>query len=344
MKILFEEEKTIAKHHSGGYREYRIPGILPVKNGLLLTFEARNGEGENNLGDWGDIDIIVLKMEFGKDPVMVLKIGESHLPADGTMRTYNNPVLIPDEDQVHLIYHKNYDDVFCITSKDGGLTWSEPRDIKGDYRKFPWEWTVSATGPGHGVQMKNGRLVAPVWIAQGELKEDGTRRHRPSCAGSVYSDDHGLTWNAGALVPAVHDANETCVVVLEDGRLLFNYRNRNEKKLRVLGLSSDGGKTIERIWAPEELQDPGCFAAMAVCKEGILFSNCNDTQARENLTVKCSKDCGDTWEVVGDVAPVAGYSDIAVVGEDVYVFYERKDYSLNMIGEILLKKGKIVSE
>ena len=68
MKIIPCEEKVIVRHHSGGYREYRIPGILSVGDALLLAFEARNGEGEKNFGDWGDIDIIVLYLEEGKEP------------------------------------------------------------------------------------------------------------------------------------------------------------------------------------------------------------------------------------------------------------------------------------
>lgn len=341
-KIISKEEKVIVKQHSGGYREYRIPGILPVKDALLLTFEARNGEGEENLGDWGDIDIIVLRMEADGETVEVLRIGESALPKDGKLRTYNNPVLIPDGDRTHLIYHKNYDQVYIVTSEDGGKTWSDSREITDVYREFPYKWNVSATGPGHGIQMKSGRLVAPIWIANGKLYEDGTmrREHHPSIAGCVYSDDHGISWHAGALVGGEFCTNETSVTELEDGRLLFNCRN-NEKR-RMLVVSSDGGQTVDRIWWPEELQDPRCFGAVTACDEGVLFVNCDTTEKRVDLKVKLSEDAGETWKTVWEIDPVGGYADIAVAGDDVFVFYERTNYEAGgVIDELVLIRGSI---
>lgn len=340
MRIVLQEERVIARHHSGGYREYRIPGILAVGNALLLAFEARSGEGEKNLGDWGDIDIIVLRLEEGKEPEEVLRIGESTLPEDGTMRTYNNPVLIPDGKKTHLIYHKNYDRVFLVTSQDGGKAWSDSREITDAYREFPYEWNVSATGPGHGIAMKNGRLVAPVWLACGESYGDGLRRkHSPSVAGSVYSDDHGISWHANALVSGVVNANETCVAELGDGRLLFNYRNMNTDKRRVLSLSADGGKTLDAVWQEQGLRDPGCCGGLAACDGGVLFSNCDAQDRRINLSVKFSGDAGRTWEKVWDVDPVGGYSDIAVADGRVYIFYERTHPEVWMISELVLKTG-----
>ena len=340
MKIIPCEEKVIVRHHSGGYREYRIPGILSVGDALLLAFEARNGEGEKNFGDWGDIDIIVLYLEEGKEPREVLRIGESALPADGTMCTYNNPVLIPDGNNTHLIYHKNYERVYIVTSRDGGKTWSDSREITDGYQEFPYEWNVSATGPGHGIQMGNGRLVVPVWLANGAVYEDGMRRkHAPSIAGSIYSDNHGISWHANALVPGVINANETSVAQLSDGRLLFNFRNMNEDKRRVLGLSSDGGKTFDAVWSSEDLRDPGCCSGLAACKGGVLFSNCDAEDKRINLSMKFSNNAGQSWMKVWDIDPSGGYSDIAVVDKRVYIFYERTDPDAGMISELVLKSG-----
>ena len=340
MKIIPYEEQVIARHLTDGYREYRIPGILSVGNALLLAFEARRGENEKNLGDWGDIDIIVLRLENGKKPDEVLRIGESALPADGTMRTYNNPVLIPDGADTHLIYHKNYEQAYIMTSTDGGKTWSGRREITDGYREFPYKWNVNATGPGHGIQMKNGCLIAPVWLADGAVYEDGVRRkHAPSTAGSIYSDDHGISWHANALVPGVVNANETCVAQLSDGRLLFTFRNMNPDKRRVLGLSSDGGRTFDSVWSSDDLRDPGCCAGIAACKEGLLFSNCDSENARVDLTVKFSDDAGQSWKKLWDVDPVGGYSDIAVADRKLYVFYERTDPETGIISELILKTG-----
>lgn len=341
-KIIAQYEKVIVKEHSGGYREYRIPGIIALKNALLLTFEARSGEGEENLGDWGDIDVIVLRLEEGMEPVEVFRYGESTLPKTGELRTYNNPTLIPDGDKTHLIFHKNYDNVYIVTSEDEGRSWSEPREITQYYKKFPYQWTVSATGPGHGLQMKNGRLVAPIWLANGALYEDGSnrRKHGPNMAGCIYSDDHGETWQPGEMIKII-GANETCVAELEDGRLLINSRWRRDLGGRLLTLSSDGARTTEGTVFCEKLNDPGCFGGSASCTGGVLFTNCDSKEKRINVSVKYSTDAGVNWEKIWEVDPVGGYTDIAVSGEDVYVFYERYIYG-SQVKELVLQKGKLV--
>lgn len=345
IRILSEKENIIVKHHSAGYREYRIPGILPVKKALLLTFEARCGEGEENIGDWGDIDILVLRKEEGKEPEEVLKIGESHLPKTGKMRTYNNPVLIPDEDRIHLIYHKNYEQVYIVTSGDEGRTWTEPKEITADYRKTSYEWNVSATGPGHGIRMDNGRLVAPVWFANGKVHEDGMRRdHAPSISGCVYSDDHGETWKVGEPVHGMTNGSETCAAVLPEGKILFNYRNEEKDKHRRLAISSDGGETIDCLWKAEELQDPICCGGMTSCEGRIWFVNCNNADSRTCLTVKCSQDEGIHWESVWNADTFGGYADIAVRKNKIYVFYERHSYDLGLIRELVLKEGSLIDE
>lgn len=200
-----ETEQVIFQSGAGGYREYRIPGILPLKDGaLLLACEAR----AENRGDWGDIDIAVWRREKDGALAQVLCAGQSHLPPDGSMRTYNNPVLVPDGQTVHLIYHRNYGQAFIRSSGDGGRTWGEAREITAAYREFPFAWNVCATGPGHGAAMRDGRLVAAIWLANGETDGGGlTRRHWPSVAGCVYSADHGQTWRAGALAGGMVNGN-----------------------------------------------------------------------------------------------------------------------------------------
>lgn len=341
MRLHTVRERVILKKNSGGYREYRIPGILPAGDAMLFACEAR----AENRGDWGDIDVLVLRAGSDGEPAQVLKIGESALPADGAMRTYNNPVLIPDGDRVHLIYHKNYERAFIATSGDGGLTWGESREITSFYRAFPYAWNVCATGPGHGIRMRGGRLVAPIWLARGELGLDGlTRKHWPSVAGCLYSDDRGLTWHPGALAAPIANGNETAVAELPDGRLLFNYRNMNPERERVLGLSADGGATIHRLWSSEALPDPMCYGSMAATGHRILFANCHSKEKRVDLTVKATADAGDSWETIWSVDAKAGYADMAFANGMVHVFYERYSYEDRMVEELVWKQGEAVSQ
>lgn len=330
-------EKVIARKTSGGYRKYRIPGILCTQDTVFLAYEARAEES----GDWGDIDVIVLRIEQDGTVTELLKIGKSHLPKDGTMRTYNNPTLIPDGKRIHMIFHTNYEHAFITTSDDCGDTWTDPRDITAAYREAKFDWNVCATGPGHGIQMKNGRLVVPIWLANGQVHDDGlTRDHWPSVAGCIYSDDHGNTWHTGMISEGIHDANETSVTELPNGNLLFNFRNRNENHHRILGLSSDGGESIEKYWIPDALIDPMCFGAVATSPDGyVLFANCNSNEKRVNLTLKASSDAGEHWNIVWEIDTVSGYADLAVADDKAYVFYERTSYENHMIEELVLAKS-----
>ncbi|MBE6930611.1 MAG: exo-alpha-sialidase [Ruminococcaceae bacterium] len=339
-----KQEQIVCRAQTGGYGMYRIPGILCHAGVIFLTCEARM-EGS----DWGDIDVVISRVMPDGTVRELLKIGESHLPRIPAMRTYNNPTLIPDGERLHVIYHYNYDRVFIVTTDDMGETWTLPREITDDYRRPDYDWNVSATGPGHGLCTQSGRLVAPIWLAQGEEFENGVREHRPSRAGCVYSDDHGLTWKVGHLTEGIINPNETSVGELPDGTLVFNYRNENWRrdpadKHRMLGFSDDGGETITAYAKPEALIDPVCFGGMVSFGDALLFANCDSQEKRVNLTVKASVDRGESWETIWKVDPMSGYPDIACDGERVYLFYERNDYEKGGIRELVLASAPIVKE
>src|SRR5690606_2417715 len=134
--------------------------------------------------------------------------------------TYNNPVLIADRDgTVHMLFCLEYERVFYQRSGDDGVTWSSPVEITACFDAFKkdYAWKVLATGPNHGIQLKNGRLVVPVWLSTGE----GGNAHRPSVTATVFSDDGGRTWQAGEIAVPCTDTwinpNETVAVELVDG-------------------------------------------------------------------------------------------------------------------------------
>lgn len=171
----------------------------------------------------------------------------------------------------------------------------------------------------------------------GKWPPDGlTRKHWPSVAGCVYSDDHGKTWHAGALAEGMANGNETTVAQLPDGRLLFCYRNMNEARCRMLGLSANG-ETLDALWSCEALPDPMCFGSLAAGEKGVLFGNCASQTARVNATVRYSTDAGAHWNTLWQVDEVAGYIDIAYANRRVYALYERYFPEKRLVGEIVLK-------
>ena len=336
---LFEAER-------GGYKLYRIPGIVVTRKGTVLAYaEARRQTG----GDWDSIDIVMRRSTDGgstfspprvvarvagkveRSPVAVeRKQGE---PSDVT---FSNPVAIADRNgTVHFLFCLEYMRVFYMRSSDDGETFTPPTEITAAFDAFrpEYSWRVAATGPGHGIQLSNGRLLVPVWLSLGT----GGNGHHPSVSATVYSDDHGATWHRGEIAvlntPQFPDPNETTAAQLADGRVMLNVRTEARENRRTIVTSRDGATH----WSPPRLQpdlpDPVCFASilrLSTRKIGgtnrLLFSNPeNLTRAdghetvgkdRKNLTIHLSYDEGETWTVKRTVeAGIAGYSDLAVLAD-----------------------------
>jgi len=239
----------------------------------------------------------------------------------------NNPVCLTDRETgvVHLLYGHAYARVFHCASYDDGLTWTAPREITatlGALRDAPalYDWGVVAVGPGHGIQLAGGRLLAPVWVSTSH-----SHAHQPSRTGVIYSDDHGATWFVGELVPdELPNCNEAAAVELADGRVLLSMRHQGPS-LRAETVSSDGISGWARPWLDEALYEPQCYASILrwtlPCGDEpgrILYVHPDSRAAglpgaRCNLTLRVSYDEARTWPVhrVVERGP-AGYADLAL--------------------------------
>ena len=230
---------------------------------------------------------------------------------------------------------------FYRASQDDGLSWSEPLEITPALQalqpRYPWQ--VCALGPGHGIQLASGRLLAPIWLSPGT----GAHAHRPSAAAAIFSDDAGRSWHAGEIIledgPVFANPSETGLVELSDGQVMANMRTESTFLRRVTALSPDGAHAWSLPRIEEELFDPVCFAGLVrFAAGGLLFSNPDSLttatlgapegagpgRKRENLSVRLSEDDGRTWPAARVIDPgLAGYSDLAA-GPDgtIYCFYE----------------------
>ena len=71
-------------------------------------------------------------------------------------------------------------------SDDNGVTWSEPIDLTRTARDMAdGRWRISVPGPGGAIQNRTGRLIVPMW------------RFAPWGTFTLFSDDHGRTWQRG---------------------------------------------------------------------------------------------------------------------------------------------------
>ncbi|HEY3443865.1 MAG TPA: sialidase family protein [Paludibaculum sp.] len=307
----------------GGYHTYRIPALVVTTKGTLLAFcEGRRGGG----ADSGDIDILLRRsLDHGRTwspPQVVADLGDD---------TIGNPVPVVDRKTgaISLLLTRNPGKdterqiidgtasgtrtVWLSRSTDDGATWTPPAEITASVKLPNWTWY--ATGPGNGIQLRDGRLVVPC-------------DHIVAVTNAYYShvivsDDGGRTWKLGG--SAGDKTNESAVVELRDGSLLLNMRSYNQQNRRALATSRDRGATWSSITYDDALIDPICQASLIrFRKDSLLFSNPADTK-RVRMTVKLSRDEGKTWPVARLVHDgPAAYSSLAQLEDGrIGLLYER---------------------
>lgn len=346
------QETELFRSASAGYAHFRIPGIVVTQRGTLLAYaEAR----KSLRGDWGAIDIVLRRStDQGKtwSPLRVIAqvagpkeknpVAVAQKLAATDEVTYNNPVAIATKKKngvVHFLFCLEYMRAFYMRSDDDGQTFTVPVEITASFDQFrpEYDWKVLATGPGHGIELKNGRLLVPVWLSQGT----GGHAHRPSVSSTVYSDDAGKTWQRGEIaVPNTAEfinPNETAAAQLSNGDVMLNVRTESTPNRRVVVLSPNGSTAWSQPRFEESLVEPICFASLIhLGGQRLLFSNPDSlvkggapsqpgqSGDRKNLTVQLSENEGKTWKFKRVIeSGWSGYSDLAA-GSDgkIYCFYE----------------------
>ena len=210
-------------------------------------------------------------------------------------------------------------DILLRRSIDDGRTWSKPAEITKTFEAFrkDYDWKVLATGPNHSIQLKNGRLLVPVWLSTGT----GRNAHRPSVTSTIVSDGAGKTWQAGEIaIPCTSkfvNPNETVAGEIADGRVMLNARNESEARRRIVVTSPDGATRWSVPHFQKDLVDPVCMGGLTRYhyegKRLLLFSNPDTPKGRRNVTVRVSEDEGKTWPTSRFVKPGwSAYSDITV--------------------------------
>ncbi len=307
----------------GGYRRYRIPALVVSSRGTVLAFcEARRHTGE----DHDEIDILVRRSQ---DSGRTWDAGRM-VVSDGD-RTCGNPCPVVDHRTGGIIlpFCKDSQQVFVTRSEDDGINWSQPEEIT-DSVKDP-AWSFLGTGPGHGIQLRSGRLLVPCW-SDSSPGPVTWRNPSPSVGKiqssfAIYSDDGGRTWQRGQEM--TEDASDECAAVeLLDGSVYMNMRSRQDKRCRAFARSHDGGRT----WTPVEydptLPEPSCQGSLVRLDERrVLLSHPSNADARTHLTIRLSSDDCRTWPVARVLDEgSAAYSDLAVADGNILCLYEADSY------------------
>ncbi len=327
------EHVDVYKSGEDGYKIYRIPGVETARDGTLLAFaEARKYGGADPGFGKQDIDLVLKRStDGGKTWSKMVTIEDP-----GDYWSAANPATITDgvTGRVWVFYARckperstvssrpGTDDLQTLArfSEDDGATWSEPIDLTAVARDLQDnQWRASIVGPGGAIQTRSGRLLAPVWKA-------------PYGVFTIFSDDHGKTWQRGKLVPGGDHGNEDQLVELADGRILIDVRqSRGDARFRAV--SSDGGETWSEPFAGEAVTPCACAVERLTLKSAgadrdrILFTGPKGP-GRKTLVARTSYDEGKTFpaeRVLSEEA--AAYSDLTILKDGtVGCLWERGNY------------------
>ncbi len=331
----------LRQHNDDGVHTYRIPGLVTSKKGTLLAVYDIRRNGAVDLQE--DVDIGLSRSTDGGatwEPMkVIMDMGEwGGLPNE--QNGIGDPSVLVDEETgtiwVAAVWAHGHPgernwwaskpgmtpletSQFMLTkSEDDGLTWSKPINITSQIKDPKWHLVLQ--GPGKGITMKDGTLVFPA-----QFKDEAEMPHSTV----IYSRDHGITWQIGA--GAKPNTTESQVVELEDGVLMLNMRD-NRGGSRSVYTTSDMGRTWkEHRTSRKALQEPVCMASLIKHrykgKDYLLFSNPNSIEKREKMTIKLSKDQGDTWpelnQLLIDEGVGRGYSCMTSIDEEtIGILYE----------------------
>lgn len=329
---------------------YRIPALATAPNGDLLLFTEKRIDG---IGDLGDHDLVVVRSsDHGRtwSPPEVLYDDGRNTCTDSTVG------IDRERGRIFLFFLKNKARFAYFASDDSGRNWRGPILIHAFVTRPEWELEGTearpasetagrqryGVGPGAGaIQLtqgpRKGRLLVPA-------------RHREEIGGGksasfshvFFSDDHGETWRLGPTV--ARHGNECRLAELADGTVMLSMRNGNTADLpdnsrRLVALSHDGGETWPTVYRDDALASTPVQAGLhRYVHPGLssgsllLFSNPaspirqpEHPYGRYNLTVRWSRDDGQTWSAGRVIHPhPSSYSDLTILADGtIGLAYER---------------------
>lgn len=309
---------------------YRIPSIINAGGTLVAAMEKRIGSNS----DSARIDIVIRRStDQGKTWG-----AEQTVTTDGT-NTCGNPVLTYDASNGRLWMHSCFNlvgysqsqdesgtstlgtrRVFVQYSDDKGATWSARAEITSSVKQASWSWY--ATGPGHGIQAANGRLIIPA--DHFDLAADnpgGANNTTYQRSHVIYSDDHGATWQIGPSASSV-STDESDLAVLADGTIVWYMRHQSlttTNNTRYLAASTDNGQSFSTAASNLDLLCPQVGAGIATDGKNLVALTLYEASStRQSLAVNVSTDKGATWPAFSVIGPssfgLGGYSAVTYLG------------------------------
>lgn len=314
--------------NSDDYSLYRIPSICRTPGGRLLAFaEARRSylsrgwEWNNTRGTEMLSGEIHCALKSSDDQGQTWSEQRIIIARGGTYEARDPSPLVDLETGEIFLFTRG---PWVVSSKDEGRSWSEPQSLCGS---LPGDFKQLCAGVGNSaIQLRRGPCRGRLLVAL----------YTKNLIGLVFSDDHGRTWQPGALV-AFANASEPTIIERADGSVLVSPRTMGAPagRGRLIMLSHDGGATLADAGFEPALPIPNRGEMLAVdLPEGDASSTarpivcCGAAEGGTRLTLFASLDDGRTWPVsqVIDDGSAGNLALVALPGGQVGVLYERNKY------------------
>ncbi|XP_028275686.1 sialidase-4 [Parambassis ranga] len=275
----FPARSVLFRKEPGGVT-YRVPALLYLSHSRsFLAFceerlspsdsqahllVMRRGTFYRNYVEWEDICVLGTAFLPGHRSMNPCPVYDEFT---GTLFLFFIAVLGHTSESYQLVTGKNVTRLCYVSSTDGGDTWSPATDLTkrviGDTIK---EWATFALGPGHGIQLKSGRLLIPAYAYHIECKECfGQLCLTAPRAFCFHSDTHGKSWRFGEPVPGPESVECQMVSVdEEDGTNVLYCNARSPLGYRVQALSLDDGAVFQEGQLVQRLVEPpnGCHGSI----------------------------------------------------------------------------------
>lgn len=322
---------------------WRIPALVTAADNSLVAVVDKRG---SSLGDLPNTISIMSRRstDNGKnwsEPVVVAQGGNG--------KTYGDPAVVLDKKTGNLICMfvgdqglwnatpYNRQGIYISKSTDNGVSWSEPVAITDQVYANHSSWYAGFAGSGHGLCLKDGRLMFVLAIRATSATEVPLHNY------AIYSDDGGDNWTLSTNA-ATTAGDEAKVVELENGDILMSIRNPS-KGNRIFCKSTDRGQTWGKAYFETELKDPACNGDIirysystdegSEGKSRLLHSLPESTTTRENVTIYLSEDDGETWPIKKRLVDgYSAYSSLTVLSDGtIGALVEEGKWDSNLPGE-----------
>jgi sialidase-1 len=309
--------------NSDGYNSYRLPALLMTPGGRLFAFAeakrsflSRGWEWENNQV-YNDLHCA---MKYSDDngrtwseQKIIVERGASYEARDPS------PVVDRETGEIFVFTRGG---PWMVTSRDNGRTWSEPKSLAGS---APGNFIGFSPGTANSaIQLRHGPFRGRLLLAVAE----------ENVIGLIFSDDHGQTWQPGALTPSCA-SSEPCLIELSDGRIIVSPRDGTGNGGRLFLISADGGASFAERRYESAIPIPGQGELLAYDPPDAAATEkirplvcCGATENKTRLTLLVSLDDGATWPIsrVIDDGSAANLALVALPGGELGVLYERDKY------------------